>query len=350
MKNLRWLLESGVADLARIPTKNAYLLHGSDLMLERLEQLKAYTIPVAGHDYAAKTPIMWNTVYEKLNLPLCNIMLIASPERLSEVLGAFREDARYLGGGIGVGLKEKVIPYLDRVVPNDLKSVNCIVKEGKELVGYNTDAWGFVQSLDEKLGEFHKQVKGSNIVVFGAGGVAKEVCRQLAILGASYVAIINRTRQKAVSLAHELGSVYEHTEFIGVGEDLIRGVCCNTIKTPNAMINLTDKGSDGLLVDQCAFAPSGEYNRKMALDDLRHIKALAPNAIIADITLPQGAWPITLQLAETAGFEKRQLLNGIPMVINQAGPAYIKIQQAHPDLHSKKLSQTQVLQIMRDSV
>lgn len=347
MADIRYLLENGLAKIARLPPMNDYLLDDETPVYGRLDSLVAYTVPIAGHDYTAKTPVMWNTVYQELGLPIRNIMLITGPSDLQKVIAHFREDPKYLGGGVGVGLKDKVIPLLDDINPKDLKSVNCIVKESGKLVGYNTDALGFVKSLEDKLNEFGKSLKGANIVGFGAGGVAKEVYRLIAQRGASYLVIVNRTRSKATELADDLNRIGA-TEFIGVGEDLIRAVSLNTIKQPDAFINVTDKGSDGPLVKDTCFAPSGEYNVSFALDNvLRPLKTHHPKTVIADITLPKGAWPATLHWAQVAGFPKENLLNGIPMVINQAAPAYSLIQKAFPQYHTVKMEEHDILAIMK---
>ncbi len=99
--------------------------------------------------------------------------------QVDEIIEAFRKDTKYMGGGAGVGFKEKILPYLDKTVPENLKAVNIIVKEGDSLVGYNTDAFGLTLSIEHKLKEIGKELSGSYVVVFGAGGVAKEFARKI---------------------------------------------------------------------------------------------------------------------------------------------------------------------------
>ncbi|MEK6903578.1 MAG: hypothetical protein AABW64_02955 [Nanoarchaeota archaeon] len=116
-KGLIRLLESKVVKIAKLPKKN-------DVTGIRLEDLQGYTVPLISHDYAAKTPVMWNTLYESMRMPLRNIMVVADPKNTETILTALKRDSKYLGGGVGVCFKEAVIPYIDEVRPADLKAIS----------------------------------------------------------------------------------------------------------------------------------------------------------------------------------------------------------------------------------
>ncbi len=338
MKTVRDLFNEGILRVAQLPAKNDY-------PLTQLDTLKGYTIPLVSHDYGAKTPLMWNTLYEHLDLSIRNIMAVADPNNLDYIFQTFRDDPKYLGGGAGVGFKEKVVPYLDRVEPTRLKAVNIIVKEDGKLVGYNTDAEGFVHSLEEKFTEIGSALPGKNIILFGAGGVAKEVAYLLAKKDAAYLYIINRTARKAVDLAHELNTSFDRDLAQGLGESFIRGTVLNSFPEtkPHAIINLTDKGSDGSLAGHSCFAPADVHNETFSRTVLRELARYNPYVIVADIVLPKNKPSVSLRHADAAGI--KHLLDGMPMVINQAGPAYLAVQQAHPDVHAKKVTLEEALHI-----
>ena len=78
-KGLIRLLESKVVKIAKLPKKN-------DVTGIRLEDLQGYTVPLISHDYAAKTPVMWNTLYESMRMPLRNIMVVADPKNTETIL------------------------------------------------------------------------------------------------------------------------------------------------------------------------------------------------------------------------------------------------------------------------
>jgi len=152
-KNLKELIERGYAFIAKLPEQN-------QVELLDIESFDAYTVPIISHDYSAKTPIMWNSLYKKLELNIRNIMIVSNPKEDARiVINALRSDPKYIGGGFGVGWKEQ-IGFLDRVQPSDLRAVNIVVKENEKLIGYNTDASGFVKSLEEKFTSLGKKLMG----------------------------------------------------------------------------------------------------------------------------------------------------------------------------------------------
>lgn len=347
-KNLKQLFDAGVVRLAKIPPKNEY-------PIEKLDQLAGYTVPLIAHDYFAKTPIMWNTVYEKLGLNLRNIMVVPTkehlePEDVKNIMAALRNDPKYLGGGAGVGFKEAVIPYLDKVVPDDLKAVNIIVKEGTQLVGYNTDAKGFVKSLMDKVGENGSTLTDKYVVLFGAGGVAKPLVDELAQHGIKRLQIINRTGEKAAALAQYARERYKIDAY-GNDETIIRGISLNIHlnASPGIFINATDKGSDGKLIEYACFAEAIATNNSDSLTILRELKRHHPRCVIADVAMNKRGKTRTLELAEAAGFEEKQLLDGVPMVINQAAPAYKLVEKSHPQLHGTRPLEDEILAIMKQA-
>lgn len=345
-KNLCDLIKQGYVSLAKLPEKNNF-------SIKEIESLDAYTVPLISHDYGAKTPIMWNSLYEKLGLKIRNIMLIANPIKYGKtILGALKSDPKYLGGGLGVGWKERM-DLLDETKPKDLASVNIVVKDKKKLIGYNTDAEGFVKSLEEKLSSINKKVYGSNFVILGAGGVAKEVTKLIAERGAKRISILNRTISKSVNLANTLNKKYKDIA-IGAGEEVIRGYLLNSFIPPDVAINLTDKGSDGKLKNYSSFSAAdlecdknASINNNISRTIARELKNLNPEIIVSDIVLPKNPPSKTLAIAKNEGL--KNLVDGLGMVIYQAVPAYLKIQEANPEKHKKKSSEKEILEIFKKS-
>jgi shikimate 5-dehydrogenase len=345
--NLKELIQGKYASIAKLPQKNEFLL-------EDLDNLDAYTVPLISHDYSAKTPFMWNTLYEKLGLNIRNIMLVADPKENEEiVINALKSDPKYIGGGFGVGWKEK-LNFLDKTNPQNLTSVNLVVKDKNRLIGYNTDSLGFVKSLEEKFNSINKNLEKSNIVILGAGGVAKEIAKTIASKKPNRITILNRTYSKAVSIAEELNRKYGELAVAG-GEDIIRGYLLNSFLVPDAIINLTDKGSDGPLEKYSGFASVNNQfegavgiNNNQSRTIARELKNLNSEIIVADIVLPKNPPTKTLAIAKNEGLEN--LLDGLGMVMYQAAPAYFKIQEANPDKHNEKISEEKVLEIFKNSL
>lgn len=86
------------------------------------------------------------------------------------------DNAELEGLNVTIPYKLAVLPFLNEVdeAAGQIGAVNCIAiqrNNGKEfLKGYNTDAYGFEESLKPMLNEQHKKA-----LIFGDGGAAKAV-------------------------------------------------------------------------------------------------------------------------------------------------------------------------------
>ena len=93
-------------------------------------------------------------------------------------------------------------------------AVNTVVRAGNRLAGYNTDAAGFLRDLEEH-GVDAPSLRGSRVLVLGAGGAARAVAFALAGRGARLV-IANRTGARAVALAHHLEARFGQGSAVGI--------------------------------------------------------------------------------------------------------------------------------------
>lgn len=109
-----------------------------------------------------------------------------------------------IGGAISRDIKQAVIPFLDELDDSarEINSVNTVIRQGKLLKGYNTDALGFLTALQSGLG--HQLDKISSIVCYGYGGVTNVAVYVLKSLGKT-VYITGRRSDMAEQKAEELG-------------------------------------------------------------------------------------------------------------------------------------------------
>ncbi|MCB0515123.1 MAG: shikimate dehydrogenase [Chitinophagales bacterium] len=105
---------------------------------------------------------------------------------LPELLAAM---PNLVGFNVTIPYKEKIIPYLSALSPEAtaIGAVNVVVRHQNKLLGYNTDAIGFAQSIQPLLRAHH-----TSALVLGNGGAAKAVCYVLQQLGIHYT-IVSRT-------------------------------------------------------------------------------------------------------------------------------------------------------------
>lgn len=128
---------------------------------------------IIGHPIGhSLSPIMHNASFEALGIHATMQAYDIAPESLKDALESFAS----LGfGGINVTIphKQSIIPYLDFIDEEAgiIGAVNTIKFEGGRMRGFNTDSYGFRQTLEP----FRSSIEGSRFIVLGAGGAAHAV-------------------------------------------------------------------------------------------------------------------------------------------------------------------------------
>jgi len=124
------------------------------------------------------------------------------PDQVRDTVNNLREPGN-IGANVTVPYKETVLPLLD-VIDERARAIgaaNTIVKNDEKLVGYNTDASGFVEAL-EKEGGFDPE--GKRVIILGAGGVARAAGFSLVQEKAAWLAITDGIFERAQALAENL--------------------------------------------------------------------------------------------------------------------------------------------------
>ncbi len=95
------------------------------------------------------------------------------------------------GFNVTIPYKEKIIPFLDALdhTAKKIKAVNTVKKENDRWIGYNTDVYGFKETIQRFIGR--RKIKEA--MVLGNGGAAKAVIYALKNLNIK-VHIISRKR------------------------------------------------------------------------------------------------------------------------------------------------------------
>ena len=105
------------------------------------------------------------------------------------------------GASITIPFKTSVIPLLDELdtLAGRIGSVNTIVNRGGKLIGHNTDHFGALKALEEKV-----NLNGKKVILLGAGGAARAIAYGLKERECE-VTIFNRSLERGATLAKELG-------------------------------------------------------------------------------------------------------------------------------------------------
>jgi shikimate dehydrogenase len=146
------------------------------------------------------SPIMHDAALEAMGIDARYEARDISPHELSAALEALRTSGAW-GANLSIPHKEAALESLDTVTAEarGIGAVNTVTVRNGGLEGTNTDAAGFMRSLEEA----GVRVKGADVVVLGAGGAARAVCWALKRAGA-LVVVWNRTPARARQLAEEL--------------------------------------------------------------------------------------------------------------------------------------------------
>ena len=303
-----------------------------------------FAVGVANKDYAAKTPLLWNTAYAAFGLAARNIRFFGDPLNAKQIFDVLKDDPRYLGGDVGVGFKDKVWELIDRIDPvaKEMRSVNVVVKDWDGLLtGHNTDGTGYAASLEEVLAERGEKLKSRTVIILGGGGTANSIAFALAMRGAR-VAILNRTVSKAENLAARINAFLRTTFAYGGGRDELARLAPGAL----AIISVIDDPASPL--DRYSALgpielPATPEHIEDNLSGARKIMAsLNKSAIISDVMLRDGE-TTTVREAAAMGFKT---LDGQPMVFNQAVLAFALVNNR--SLSHRGIGPAEIARAMRD--
>lgn len=155
------------------------------------------------------SPLMQNAAMEAMGLPWVYVALPVAPERIGEAVRGMRA-LGIVGLNVTIPHKQAVIEHLDWIDPaaRAIGAVNTIHHADGELRGYNTDAYGFTQSI---IADGELTFGGATVLILGAGGAARGMAAGAAAEGAKKIILANRTRERAEAIAKDLQAHYPDT-------------------------------------------------------------------------------------------------------------------------------------------
>lgn len=234
--------------------------------------------------------------YRFLDLDVLGVGVEALPDLLAQA-----ERDGYAGLNITYPCKQAVIQYLTDLSDDAraLGAVNTVVLRGGKRVGYNTDWYGFFESVRRGLPD----VATRKVVQLGAGGGGAATAYAALKLGAGKLSISDIDPARAQALAAKLGNLF--------GE-----------KRAEAVTNLESamRDADGLI----HATPTG-----MAKHPGLPLPAelLRPQMWVAEIVY----FPLETELLKTAKALGCRTLDGSGMAVFQAAEAFRLITGFTPD-------------------
>ncbi len=139
------------------------------------------------------SPKIYNMLFKRHNLKAVYKVLEISENTFDFIVGDVTKNLS--GFNVTIPYKSRIMGYLDSV-SQDAMEIGAVNVVDAEKRGFNTDWKGFMRSLKDV------ELDGKYALVLGAGGAARAVCYALKNMGLE-IYIVNRTKEKAVSLAQK---------------------------------------------------------------------------------------------------------------------------------------------------
>ena len=223
-------------------------------------------------------------------------------EELEDKLVELREPD-HLGANVTIPHKETVIRLLDYVddLARRIGAVNTIVNQGGHLVGFNTDAQGFLAALRQDGGF---EPRGRSAVLLGAGGAARAAASILVEEGIGSLAIINRSQERAKALSQDTERRAKNKE-----HGRVTAYPWETQSLSKALDNCD-------LVVNCT--PLGTWGSKWAELSPLEASSIPPGALVYDLVYNPPETPLLAE-ARKAG---ARTLKGLPMLVYQGAASF----------------------------
>ncbi len=182
------------------------------------------------------SPSLHNPAFAALGIDAVYVTFRVSPSSLEDALRGLLA-LNVQGINVTVPHKSEVFQYVDEVTDTARRigAINTLRNDSGHWIGENTDATGFIRSL-EPLG---LSLPGSSVGMLGAGGAAKGVAVGLLEAGVSRLFITNRSYDRATVLAELLKASF--------GQQSVSAVSLEELekKELNLLVNTTTVGSEG---------------------------------------------------------------------------------------------------------
>lgn len=255
----------------------------------------------------SKSPAIHGFWLERLGIEADYRATHVTPDALAAYIAERRQDPLWRGCNVTMPHKQAVMPLIDRLDPLAARigAVNTIVPEDGALVGYNTDAPGFMEPLQGLVDTPHLFRMAR---VLGTGGAARAIVAALSDAG-FVIVLAGRDPAKAAALLADVARGSDH-----------HAVDIAHFATP------TDFAFDDR--DQCAdlvvnASLLGMTGQPPLAYDLSHTP---PGAVFYDIVTSPADTDL-LRRARDAGFAT---VDGLAMLIGQADYAFRRFFGATP--------------------
>ncbi|MBZ3936339.1 shikimate dehydrogenase [Methanimicrococcus blatticola] len=269
------------------------------------------------------SPAMHSAAFAALGMTDCEYKAYAvEPENLKREILKAQADG-FVGLNLTIPLKEKIFET-GLIIPDEFSkkagAVNTLHFKDGEIYGYNTDAEGAFEALEDA----GCVTDGKKILIVGAGGAAKSISLFFSERCNS-VRIINRTVEKAQILAKEIREKTGNQNVFGSGFES----GWNDLKNADVIIQTTELGM-------------GKYKDVSVYDKLPLEENKTKSEMIQECLNGKTVFDVVYNPEETVFLKESQIaanvktLNGVMMLIYQGALAFEIWTGKKPDVNVMK--------------
>lgn len=164
---------------------------------------RSYRFGLFGHPVKhSLSPVMHAASFQSLGIQAEYVCVDVPPDALPDRLAASRDEG-FDGLNVTLPHKEATVGHMNRLdaTARLFGAVNTVRIVGRRLIGYNTDADGFLTDLRARAGI---TPEGRRVLILGCGGAGRALAIACARECASAIGLADRIPAKAVNLADEI--------------------------------------------------------------------------------------------------------------------------------------------------
>ncbi len=222
-------------------------------------QSKVYCIFGDERVYVSRSPMMFSAIIARQGIRGSYVPFRVAPDNLGKALQAMRY-LNIAGANVGVPYKEQVPPFLDVLSEGAqiIGAINTIVRVGDQLKGYNTNAIGVMDAMNQTGYELESR----RAVVVGTGGAARALAFILNWLRTESLVVVGRDRDRTRALAEKFGAEPLSLEaFAGAPQPMDIVLNATSVSSPDESAELATL-VHRLDLPRCTFVLDLNYDRK----------------------------------------------------------------------------------------
>lgn len=216
-----------------------------------------------------------------------------APEKFADFIGALKRGEGFAGGNVTIPHKERAFELADEPdeLARELGAANTLYLEEGRLKATNTDGYGFLANLDDRVAGWDERKDVA--VILGAGGASRAIIQAVRNRGFSEIHVLNRTVARAQELADRFGERVHAGPISALAERL---------SGADLFVNTTSLGMDS--------------NEAMEID----FSPMRDTGLVTDIVYV----PLITPFLKQAIGQGRKVADGLGMLLHQAVPGFEK--------------------------